>query len=184
MRICLSLVLLIAAGAVAPAFGDDLGDTMRAWCSQSGTWQGNIDISDSAGRTQKVSLVSRHRCTPDGRMHIVEEDFLVEGRSEHTVKVTYADPSITGFRTAYFARGAESPHAYRFETVAYRDERHWTQSITSTDAGELYEGRKAMLRYTRERDGDSIVSRKEVKFLDADGSFETRSLIVQRRVQP
>jgi hypothetical protein len=184
MRIRTSVALLLAAVAVAPAYGDDLGDTMRAWCSQTGTWRGSIDITDAAGRTQKVSLISRHRCTPDGRLHIVEEDFVTPGRSEHTLKVTYADPSIAGFRTAYFSRGAESPHAYRFAAVAFRDELHWKQSITSTDEGEIYDGRKAMTRYTRERDGDRIVSRKEVRFQGGKGDFETRSLIEQRRVRP
>jgi hypothetical protein len=184
MRIRTYVALLLAAGAFAPAYGDDLGDTMRAWCSQTGTWRGSIDITDATGHTQKVSLVSRHRCTPDGRLHVVEEDFVTPERSDHTLKVTYADPSIPGFRTAYFSRGAESPHTYRFAAVAFQDELHWKQSITSTDEGELYEGRKAMMRYTRERDGDRIVSRKEVRFLDGKGDFETRSLIEQRRIRP
>jgi amidase len=175
-------LLLGCAGFAAPVSGDDLADTMSAWCSQAGTWRGDIDITDAQGRTQKVALVSRHRCTPDGRVHVVEEDFLGPGRSDHTVKNTWADPAIPGFRTAYFARGTESPHLYRFAAVAIRDSRHWSQSITSTEAGELYDGRKAIVRYTRERDGDRLVSRKEVRFLDVPGEFETRSLIVQQRV--
>jgi hypothetical protein len=184
MRIGTFVALLLAAGTIAPAYGDEFGDTMRAWCSQSGTWQGSIDITDAAGRTQKVSLVSRHRCTPDGRLHVVEEDFVTPGRSDHTLKVTYADTSIPGFRTTYFSRGVESTHAYRFAAVEFRDELHWKQSIISPDDGEIYDGRKAVIRYTRERDGDRIVSRKEVRFLDSKGDFETRSLIEQRRVQP
>lgn len=152
MKIYIAACFLMAAGAVtsASARGDGLEDTMRAWCSQSGTWQGVIDITDAEGQTQPVSLVSRHRCSPDGRLHVVEEDFLLPGAPSHTLKVTYADPSISGFRTAYFA------------------------------------SRKAMLRYTRIRDGDRILSRKEVLFLDTDtdGDFETRSLIVQELVQP
>ena len=181
IRIRLFIALLLFTVPVVPAFGDELGDTMRAWCSQAGSWHGSIEITDAAGRTQKVSLVSRHRCTPDGRLHVVEEDFVTPARSDHTLKVTYADPSIPGFRTAYFARGAESPYAFRFGSVDFRDERHWTQSIMSTGEGELYEGRKATMRYTRERDGDRIVSRKEVRFFDTNGDFETRSLIVQQR---
>jgi len=176
--------LLACLGAAsAMARGDDLTDTMRAWCSQSGTWRGDIDITDAQGRTQKVALVSRHRCTPDGRVHIVEEDFLAPGRSDHTVKNSWADPAFGGFRTAYFARGGESAHAYRFASIEFRDARHWKQSIVSTEEGELFDGRKAMMRYTRERDGDRLVSRKEARFLDAPGSdYETRSLIVQQRV--
>ena len=52
----------------------------------------------------------------------------------------------------------------------------------STGERELYEGRKAIMRYTRER--DRIVSRKEVRFLDTNDEFETRSLIVQQRDRP
>jgi hypothetical protein len=130
--------------------------------------------------------VSRHRCTPDGRLHIVEEDFLVPGAPSHTLKVTYADPSIPGFRTAYFFRGKELPFVYQFGEVDFRDRENWVQSITSTIEGDVYEGRRAAFRYSRTREGDRIVSRKEVRFLDTDTDtdFETRSLIVQELVQP
>lgn len=176
-------LLLASVAATAPARADELADTLRAWCSQSGTWRGDIDITDAKGATQKVVLVSRHRCTPDGKLHSVEEDFNTPGRSDHTLKNTWADPAIRGFRTAYFARGAESAHAYRFASVEIRDAWHWKQSLVSTEEGEVFEGRKAMMRYTRERDGDRLVSRKEVRFFDAPGSeYETRSLIVQQRV--
>jgi hypothetical protein len=186
MKIHKAVCLLMAAGAVTSARGDGLEDTMRAWCSQSGTWQGIIDITDAEGQTQTVSLVSRHRCTPDGRLHVVEEDFLLPGAPSHTLKVTYADPTFSGFRTAYFASGKESAYVFRFDSVEVKDNEHWKQSITSTSEGDVYEGRKAILRYTRTRDGDRIVSRKEVRFLDTDtgGDFETRSLIVQELVQP
>lgn len=186
MKIHKAACLLMAAGAVTSARGDGLEDTMRAWCSQSGTWQGIIDITDAEGQTQTVSLVSRHRCTPDGRLHVVEEDFHLPGAPSHTLKVTYADPTFSGFRTAYFASGKESAYVFRFDSVEVKDNEHWKQSITSTSEGDVYEGRKAILRYTRTRDGDRIVSRKEVRFLDTDtgGDFETRSLIVQELVQP
>jgi amidase len=174
----------LTAWALAPgvASADELADTMRAWCSQAGTWRGDIEITDARGAVQKVALVSRHRCTPDGRMHVVEEDFLSPGRSEHTVKNTWADAAIGGFRTAYFVRGTEAAHVYRFGAVQFRDPRHWKQSIVSPEEGETYDGRRALVRYTRERDGDRLTSRKEVRFLDAPGDFQTRSLIVQQRV--
>ena len=140
MRIGTSVALLLAGGAIAPAYGDGLGDTMRAWCSQTGTWQGSIDITDAAGHTQKVSLVSRHRCTPDGRQHVVEEDFVTPARSDYTLKVTYADASIPGFRTAYFSRGIESTHAYRFAAVELAPGAFRAQAISYVTAGGVIAG--------------------------------------------
>lgn len=181
-----------AAGAAAtPATIDrDLATTMRAWCSQAGTWRGTIDVTDPKGVTTKVVLVSRHRCTPDGLYHVVEEDALTPAagerpaRSDHSLKVTYADPALGGFHTAYFFHGHEAPYRFLFASVEFRDERHWKQSIVSPpDGGEKFDGRPAILRYTRELDGDRLTSRKDVKFLDVpDAEFVQRSVIVQERV--
>lgn len=194
MKFLLRSSLLVAAfactmahaGAPSPA---DLELTMRAWCSQAGTWRGEIEITAADGKVLKPALISRHRCTPDGRYHIVEEDFVMPAsagqpaKSDHTLKVTYVDAATGGFHTEYFSHGKEAPYRFEFASVNFENDRHWKQSIVSPpDGDEKYEGRPAVLRYSRELDGDRLTSRKEVRFLDAPGEFVTRSLIVQTRV--
>jgi hypothetical protein len=181
--------VLLSGGTASAASPADLEATMRAWCSQAGTWRGEIEITAADGKVLKPALISRHRCTPDGRYHIVEEDFVMPAaagqpaKSDHTLKVTYVDAATGGFHTEYFSHGKEAPYRFEFASVQFENERHWRQSIVSPSEGEQYEGRPAVLRYSRELDGDRLTSRKEVRFLDAPGDFVTRSLIVQTRVQ-
>jgi hypothetical protein len=179
-------VLVVAAAALQQGSGvaEGLERTMRAWCSQAGEWRGEIEIIDAKGTAQVVTINSRHSCTPDGKFHVAEEDFVAPQRTDHTLKVTYIDAAVSGFRTAYFANGKETTYSFGFASIEFERDDRWVQSIQSPGDGELFEGRKAILRYTRERDGDRLVSRKEVQFVDGSSGFEVRSIITQRRVRP
>jgi hypothetical protein len=179
--VALIFAFAFVLGAVASVSADPLSETMRAWCSQTGTWVGQIAITNAEGKTQTVELVSRHSCTPDARYHIVEEDFITPARRDHTAKVTYVDPASKKFRTEYFAATGQSTYLFDFGSIEWRDQRNWSQTILSPSGSESFEGRPAILRYTRIREGDRLISRKEVKFLDSPSEFVTRSLIDQRR---
>jgi hypothetical protein len=173
--------ITFALSAVAVVSADPLAETMRAWCSQSGTWAGQIAMTNAQGKTQTVKIVSRHSCTPDARYHVVEEDFIASARRDHTVKVTYVDPASKRFRTEYFAANGQSTYMFEFGSIEWRDPSNWSQTVQSPSGTESFEGRPAILRYTRTRRGDRVISRKEVKFLDSPSEFVTRSLIDQRR---
>jgi hypothetical protein len=179
------VVVSAPAAEVTVPTQPELDLTLRAWCSQAGAWRGRIEITDAQGRSSFVALVSKHSCTPDARYHVVLEEFIPDGRagrtaeSLHTVKVTFADPSLPGFRTRYFASGRSEEYRFTHRAVTVRDPQHWTQQIESPPPGEMFEGRLAVLRYTRERIGDRIVSRKEVRFA-GEPSFTTRSVIEQQ----
>jgi len=172
-------ILLIAGQAIAAAClaqTADLEKVMHAWCTQAGTWTGNIDVTAADGRTQRLELTSTHDCTADAKFHVVRERF---GGGAATVKVTFIDPAAVRFHTSYFSSGREAPYSFEFVSVELRDDTHWKTIIASTPGSEMYEGHPAILRYIRVREGDTIESWKDVQFSDGRKDFEPRSRIVQ-----
>lgn len=179
-------LLLAGATAVGPAGADAVArQTMQLWCLQAGTWRGEIAIVDAAGRTTKAALTSVHGCSSDGRWHLVSETFAVPGRADDaTAKVTYVPADRADqFVTAYFAHGGETQHRYRAVEAQARDPTHWTTTVESTDAGDVFEGKPATMRYIRAMDGTTLEARKEVR-LTGETAFTVRSRILQRAVAP
>jgi hypothetical protein len=167
-----TLVMLV--GSVANA--EDFQQVMHAWCTQAGTWTGNIDVTSAEGKVQTLELVSRHECTEGDDHHIVRERF---GSGHSTVKVTFVDRDAAVFHTAYFAQGKQAPYRFSFVGVELADDLHWKTIIESPPGTETYEGRPALLRYVRVRNGNTIESWKEVKFVGSAQDYELRSKIVQ-----
>jgi len=171
--------LIIAASLTAPACmaqADDLERVMHAWCTQVGTWTGKIEVTAAGGKTEQLELVSTHDCTEGASVHIVRERF---GNGASTVKVTFIDPAAGNFHTSYFAGGRDAPYSFSFVSVELRDDTHWKTIIASTPGTETYEGRPAILRYIRVRNGDTIESWKDVRFANGENDFEPRSRIIQ-----
>jgi hypothetical protein len=171
--------LILAGTTLAPtcfAQPDDLEKVMRAWCTQVGTWSGSIDVTSVDGKTERLELVSTHDCTEGSKLHIVRERF---GSGVSTVKVSFIDPQSGNFHTSYFSGGRDAPYSFAFVSVEMRDDTHWKTVIASTPGSETYEGRPAILRYIRVREGDTIESWKDVQFADGRKDFEPRSRIVQ-----
>ena len=108
---------------------------------------------DAQGRTQKVALVSRHRCTPDGRVHIVGR-IPRAGRSDHGQE-QLGRPCLRASAIAYFARGGES----RMPIASPRS----SSAMRGTGNGRSSRPRRALVRRrkarrcaTRRRDGDQL----------------------------
>jgi hypothetical protein len=181
-RVALSLLVTVVGlvpiriGLSAEPTAGDMEKVMHLWCTQSGTWTGQIDVTSKDGRVQRLELVTTHDCTEASRYHIVRERF---GSGLSTVKVTYVDAAARAFHTAYFADGKESPYRYSFVSVEATDDRHWKTVIASAPGTETYEGRPATLRYVRVRNGDTIENWKDVRFAAGKLDFEQRSKIVQ-----
>jgi len=170
------LTFIMAITIAPPASGGDMEKVMQLWCTQVGTWTGMIDITAVDGKSSQQELVTTHDCTEAASFHIVRERF---GSGASTVKVTFIDPSTQNFHTGYFANGKSSPYEFSFVSVEATDETHWKTIIASTPGSEKYEGRPAILRYVRVRNGDTIESWKDVQFEDGKNDFEPRSKIVQ-----
>jgi hypothetical protein len=175
--ITLGLVLASSTiGSRCLAQSADLEKVMRAWCSQTGTWTGSINVTAADGKTERLDLVSTHDCTEGSKLHVVRERF---GSGVSTVKVTFIDLAAGNFHTSYFSGGRDAPYSFSFVSVELRDDTHWKTVIASTPGSETYEGRPAILRYIRVRDGDTIESWKDVQFADGHSDYEPRSRIVQ-----
>jgi hypothetical protein len=176
-QFALSLIVLACASApVRFARADDMEGIMRLWCTQVGTWTGKIDVTSADGKTTQLELVTNHECTENAKFHIVRERF---GSGVSTVKVTFVDQAVKNFHTAYFANGREAPYSFSFVSIEATDNSHWKTIIASTPGSEKYEGRPAILRYIRVRNGDTIESWKDVQFADGKNDFQPRSKIVQ-----
>ena len=177
-----SALVLIAAPLRATTADGPVG-AMAAWCTQTGLWRGSIEIVDGAGKKQTVTLESEHSCPAAGRYHVVGERFIAPDRP---VAVTLKATFPTGgdaIDTAYFAGEAESRRRYRLVWVKWTDPQHWSTLIESRD-GDTFEGKPAISRYLRIREGDRLESRKDVAFPDRPDVFTTRSTIIQTRVAP
>jgi len=178
MRRTLLIVTFLVQSLVMAqqAHADDMEKVMQLWCTQVGTWTGMIDITAKDGKTTQQELVTTHDCTEAASFHIVRERF---GSGTSTVKVTFIDKAAQNFHTSYFVKGTDAPYSFSFVSVEAIDDKHWKTIIASTPGSEKYEGRPAILRYIRIRNGDSIESWKDVQFPDGTSDFEPRSKIVQ-----
>lgn len=175
------LTVLVSFLSVGPAFALDAEDVLRIWASQEGRWHGHIDIYTAAsdGPTT-VRLLSSWDATPDGTRLTRIETFVSEQGENSSVTVMYADPDTGHIVTPYFAAGPQRDYRFAVISAEITDDTHWTTVIASPDGQEQYEGRPAVLRYVRTRTGDTLVSTKEVDFLDDnEDAFEMRSYIEQ-----
>jgi len=178
MRISVPAVSLALALFGGTARAADFDTVMKAWCTQAGEWRGDIDVTDAKAKMQRIALRTHHDCDPNAKLHTVRERF---GDGESTVKVTYADAKANVFRTEYFAGGTQRGYQYGFISVEMTDPAHWKTVIMTPPGTETYDGRPALVRYVRIRNGDTVESLKEVQYTDAPGEFRQRSRIVQRR---
>ena len=178
MRTSVPAALLALALLAGTARAADFDMVMKAWCTQAGDWRGDIDVTDANAKTQRIALLSHHDCDTDARLHTVRERF---GNGESTVKVTYADAKANVFRTEYFSGGTQRGYQYGFISVEMTDPAHWKTVIMTPAGTETYDGRPALVRYVRIRNGDTVESLKEVQYTDAPGEFRQRSRIVQHR---
>ena len=168
-------IALILAGA-SSAGADDMERIMQLWCTQAGVWTGDIDVTAADGKALRLTLESEHSCTENAAHHVVRERF---GSGASTLKVTFIDRAVQQFHTAYFTRGKEAPYLFSAVSVEGTDNTHWKTIIASVPGSEMYEGRPAILRYIRVRNGDVIESWKDVQLSDGTTDFSPRSKIVQ-----
>ncbi len=177
----MAVVAALALFAVPPLAPADDTDAMRLvmqlWCTQAGAWRGDIDLTGRDGAVTRTTLVTHHDCTEGGAHHIARERF-----GPGTVKVTYVDRDAGHFHTAYFASGRQTPYPFTFVGVERKDDARRKTIIASKPGTEQYEGRRAVLRYIRVRDGDVIEGWKDVQFVDGTQDFQPRPRIVQRRM--
>ncbi len=174
-------VLLSCLVLSSPAFATDAADVLQAWATQEGEWRGYIDIySAESSDPTTVILLSSWDAVPSGTRLTRIETFVSDQGENSSVTVMYADPETGHIVTPYFAGGPQRDYRFAVISADLIDDTHWTTVIASPEGREEYEGRPAVLRYVRTRTGDTLVSTKEVDFLDDnEDAYELRSYIEQ-----
>ena len=186
-RLILGLATMLC---IAWASAEDARDVLALWGAQGGPWEGHIDIySADLPQPQTVLLTSKWDAVPDHSMVTKIETFTTPDAQHSAVTLMFAGASQhegahqLEIVTPYFAGGLQRDYRFVVLSVSVTDDTHWTTVIASPDGKEIYEGRPAVLRYVRTRDGDVIENTKEVRFLDerSEGEYELRSFIRQTR---
>lgn len=186
------LVVLLCLGAVsnvpASAAADDVETVLNLWGAQSGPWTGYIDIyGHGSDQPQRVDLETTwDSVVSDGATTVTKtETFQAPSRNTSSVTLMFAGSDPGTIATPYFVNGNQQDFRFAVQSVTVDDEIHWTTTIASPDGQETYEGRTAVLRYVRTRNGNQIENTKEVNFLDDDDdTFELRSLVRQTLSSP
>lgn len=161
------IALLSGLVLSSQAASTEVEDVLKAWATQQGQWEGYIDIySADANDLTTVTLLSSWDAIPSGTRLTRIETFVSERGENSSVTVMYADPDTGHIVTPYFANGPQRDYRFAVISSDLIDDTHWTTVVASPDGQEEYEGRPAVLRYVRTRTGDTLVSTKEVDFLD------------------
>jgi hypothetical protein len=169
---------------VVMASADDARDVLGLWGAQRGGWEGHIDIyAVGVSEPRTLSLSTKWDALPDHSIVTKIETFTAPEVDNSTVTLMYVGGSQGEIVTPYFTNDQQRDYRFAVVSVSVTDDTHWTTVIASPDGKEIYEGRPAVLRYVRTRDGDVIENTKEVRFLDerSDGEYELRSFIRQTR---
>ena len=180
-RLILGLATMLC---IAWASAEDARDVLALWGAQGGPWEGHIDIySADLPQPQTVLLNTKWDAVPDHSMVTKIETFTTPDAQHSAVTLMYADADQREIVTPYFSNGRQRDYRFLVLSVSVTDDTHWTTVIASPDGKDVYEGRPAVLRYVRTRDGDVIENTKEVRFLDerSEGEYELRSFIRQTR---
>lgn len=169
---------------IACARAEDARDVLALWGAQGGPWEGHIDIySPDSPQPQTMLLSTKWDAVPDQSIVTKIETFAAPDVQNSAVTLMFADAGLKDIVTPYFTNGQQRDYRFAVISVSVTDDTHWTTVIASPDGKEVYEGRPAVLRYIRTRDGDVIENIKEVRFLDerSEGEYELRSFIRQTR---
>lgn len=170
-RIALILTIALACtqAQAAPAAAVDVA---AARASMVGAWAGSLEYLDyTANKWFGIPVVTRIEDQGDGATTIRRSDFD-DGPKVGNVRITSvelfdADKQSVAVATFRKGRTAEIT-TYTVRLVGTpKDSTHWTmiEETRSTD-----DDRPAVLRLTTVRDGASVVTLKEVDFLDDDKS--------------
>jgi hypothetical protein len=179
-------VTAMACGAAvcAPVQANDVQDVLKLWASQAGSWSGEIDIYTGDNPVpQTVGLKTRWDSVPSRDVVTKIETFVSPGGANSSVTLMFAGPELNSIVTPYFVNGKQHDYHFAVISTAVTDDTHWTTVIATPGGQEVYEGRPAVLRYVRTRDGNRIENTKEVNFLDdnGDSTYRLRSLIRQTK---
>lgn len=187
MRFALTAVALAGLlTAATPATAQDAAPAItlaEARASTAGDWTGQLQYLDySSGEWQGIPVTVSNEVVGDGNT-IVRRAAFDDGPRVGLVYITsmamLGKDGATEYTTGFRAGRTPELSAYTLTLTAAKDAEHWTirAELDGTD-----DDRPARIRETTTRDGASLVTLKEVDFLDEPGEewFSRNRSVLER----
>jgi hypothetical protein len=179
-----ALAALFAAATPASAQEAPAITLAEARASTAGAWTGELQYLDySSGEWQGIPVTVSNELLGDGNT-ILRRAAFDDGPSVGTVFITslamLAKDGVTEYSTGFRAGRTPDLSAYTVTLTAARDTEHWT---IRAELDGMDDDRPARIRETTTRDRASLVTLKEVDFLDEPGEqwFSRNRSILTRK---
>ena len=141
--------------------------------ASTGAWEGELYYLDyQSGQRFGIPMRVEAELTPDGATLIRRLTFTDPGNLVHAVNLSTTDPDTGELVEAYFREGRGEMNRYEIVSTDFSDGANW-ELVYEQDG--IDGDRPARIRHTIARDGNSMTSSKEVRFLDEDGEFFLRN---------
>jgi hypothetical protein len=186
MRLASTLFAALAAATPIAASAQDAAPAItlaEARASTAGAWNGQLQYLDySSGEWQGIPVTVSNELMGDGNT-IIRRAAFDDGPRAGMVYITSMamldKDGITEYTTGFRAGRTPELSAYTLTLITAADAEHWTirAELDGTD-----DDRPARIRETTTRDGASLVTLKEVDFLDEPGEqwFSRNRSVLER----
>lgn len=187
MRLASTTAAVLAALALAlPAAAQDIAPAItlaEARASIAGAWQGELQYRDyQSGEWQGIPVTVTVTLEGDSNT-LIRRSTFDDGPKVGNVYITslamLGKDGVTEYSTSFRAGRSPELGSDTLTLAAAKDAEHWT-ILSTRDASD--DNRPARIRETTTRDGASLVTLKEVDFLDDTGeTWLTRNRTVLTR---
>jgi len=141
--------------------------------ASTGAWEGELYYLDyQSGQRFGIPMRIDAELMPDGATLIRRLTFTDPGNLVHAVNLSTVDRDTGELVEAYFREGRGEMNRYEIVRTDFSDEANW-ELVYEQDG--VDDDRPARIRHTITRDGISMTSSKEVRFLDDEGDFFLRN---------
>jgi len=165
---------LIALLLIIPSLVQADGHATSVLKASAGTWEGELYYLDyQTGQRFGIPMRIDAELTLDGATLVRRLTFTDPGNLVHAVNLSTVDRDTGELVEAYFREGKGEMNRYEIVSTDFSDEANW-ELVYEQDG--IDDDRPARIRHTILRDGISMTSSKEVRFLnDEDGEFFLRN---------
>mgnify|MGYP001821435668 CR=1 FL=1 len=165
--LCLAVMVLFCSAAFAQE------DAKAVLAASVGNWDGSLYYMDyQSGQRVNIPLRVEAEMTPDGATLIQNAIFMDPGRLVYAVGLSTIDRDSGELIEASFREGKGESFRSRVSEVSYLTAEQWRIVVVREGPDG---NRQAEIRQTVERSGDSMNSKREVRYLDEDSSFQLRN---------
>ncbi len=134
--------------------------------ASTGEWEGELYYLDyQSGQRFSIPLRVDAELTPDKATLVRRLTFTDPGNLVHAVNLTTLDRDTGELVEAYFREGKGEMLRYEVVTASYVNPEQW-KLVYEQDGTD--DDRPARIRHTMAREGDRLVSTKEVRFGDSE----------------